>query len=361
MTERIHIVGLGLIGGSIARGLDGADYRVTGWDQDPSVNERALEEGLVDDVFAPDELPSGIDGVVMAVPVPVMPTIVEIMSEGEHMPDYVTDVGSTKEWLFSRIKDVLPAGTEFVGAHPMAGSEESGLGASDPLLFENAICVVTSRSDESEGLDAVRRLWNRLGAHVMTMEPERHDRVVARVSHLPHITAAALVHGVRQLDDYDEDALPLAAGGFRDTTRVAEGDPDLWRDIFQTNKDRILEALTGYETILNELKSAFSSEKWDAVEKWLSEARETRAEIPSKAKGIIGSLHELRVQAPDRPGILSEVTTILADASINICDIEVLRVREGEMGTIRLAFRRAEELEQARNQLQDEGEDIEII
>jgi prephenate dehydrogenase len=361
LTERIHIVGLGLVGGSMARGLAETDWEVTGWDAESSVRDEALRQEVVADTHPPAKLPEGIDVLVMAVPVPEMPAIVEQIAEGINAPRIITDVGSTKEWLFSRVTSVLPEGTEFVGAHPMAGSEESGFRASDPLLFENAISVVTPSGEDAEAAEVVGDLWERLGAHVMTMDPGRHDRVVARVSHLPHITAAALVHAVRQLSDYEEDALPLAAGGFRDTTRVAEGDPDLWRDIFETNKDRILEALSGYETILNELKSAFSREQWGAVEKWLQEARETRSAIPSKTKGILGGLHELRIQAPDRPGILSEVTGILADASINICDIEVLRVREGEMGTIRLGFRRSRELEQARHHLEQEGEDIEII
>jgi prephenate dehydrogenase len=243
----------------------------------------------------------------------------------------------------------------------MAGSEESGLEASDPILFENAICVITPTTPDQRHLLDVIQLWETMGAHVIEMSPGQHDRSVAYVSHLPHLNASGLLHGAQSVDDYDETVLPLAAGGFRDTTRVAEGNPDLWRDILETNKDQISEAIENFREILNDVKSLIDSENWDDLTDWLEEARDLRHRIPEKTKGLIGSLFELKLVAPDKPGMLAHITSTLADASVNISDIEVLRVREGERGSIKLGFRRKEELQKAREVLSDTPEEIEIL
>jgi len=345
----------------MALGLQGDDYRVTGWDRDSDRNESALEQNVVDDVVAPDRLEDDPFGIVLAVPVPEMPPLVQQITASSVSPSFFTDVGSTKQWVLRQVDEFLSDDIPFIGAHPMAGSEHSGLEAADPLLFENAICVVTTNRRKHESVDEVTKLWDRLGAHVTIMSPLRHDRIASSVSHLPHVAAASLVHAIRQLDSYREDALALAAGGFRDTTRIADGDPDLWKDILQTNRDEVLRVINDYETILSDLKSHLRDEEWSKLEEWLQKAREIRGEIPEKTKGMIGGLHELRIQAPDRPGILSEVTGILAEESINICDIEVLRVREGETGTIKLAFRRRSECENAQSLLRRRGEEIKII
>ncbi|MFP4687205.1 MAG: prephenate dehydrogenase/arogenate dehydrogenase family protein [bacterium] len=355
--HHLYIVGLGLIGGSVAYGLSGGNFRISGWDLDPEAREKALEEGLVDKLIAPEKLTEEVEGVMLAVPVFTMPEVVKKIKSSGHLPDYFTDVGSTKGWITGQMEKLLPETCRFIGAHPMAGSEKSGLKAADPLLFENAICVITC-SRENTFVKRVKEIWTELGAHLMMMEPDIHDSVAARVSHLPHLAAAALVHSVTGLDDYAVKALPLAAGGFRDTTRIAGGDPTLWRDIFKTNRKKIVEVLSEFQNILNDVKLLLSESSWQEIIDWLSKARQERRRIPRKTKGIVGSLFELRIQAPDRPGILAEITAILAENEINICDIEVLRVREGEKGTIRLAFRRFEEQQQARKLLQKEAEGI---
>ena len=360
MAEHIHFVGLGLIGGSMALGLRDYDYRITGWDQDQEHNDYANDRGLVKEILPPQELPNSLTGIVLATPVPAMPRVVRELQKYV-TPEFYTDVGSTKSWLLSRIEQELADEIPFIGAHPMAGSEQSGPKGADPLLFENAICVLTPQSFSSSGLERVRRLWEQLGAIVTEMDPLRHDRVASRVSHLPHIAAASLVHALSELDGYKDDALGLAAGGFRDTTRIAEGEPDLWRDIIHTNRERILESLEAFESLINRFKSAVSSGNPERVEQFLREARAIRREIPEKAKGMMGKLYELRIQAPDRPGVLAEITEEIANQEINITDIEVLKVREGEMGTIKLAFRNQESLKLARQCLESNHRDIQII
>lgn len=360
-SEHYHLIGLGLIGGSIAGGLKESPYRLTGWDRSQERREAALDRDLVDEVHPPEKLPESVSGVILCVPVPEMAPLAEKVLESPHRPEFLTDVGSTKAQVCNEMNETLPDDLPFVGAHPMAGSEDSGLSASDPILFENAICVITPTEPDQQHLLDVIQLWEKLGAHVMEMGPEEHDRTVAYVSHLPHLNAAGLLHGARSVDDYENQVLPLAAGGFRDTTRIAEGDPDLWRDIFETNRDRITEAIDTLSSVLDEVRSLIEEGDWEAVTEWLEEARDVRDRIPEKTKGLLGTLFELKVLAPDKPGILAHITGALAEASINISDIEVLRVREGERGTIRIRFRRRAELEQARDVLSETPEDIEII
>lgn len=360
-TKHYHLIGLGLIGGSMAGGLRESPYRLTGWDRSEQRRQAALDRGLIEDLHPPDQLPESTSGVVLCVPVPEMSPIAERILEGESQPAFITDVGSTKAQVCNEMRDLLPEDLPFIGAHPMAGSEDSGLSASDPILFENAICVVTPTDPDPSHLLDVIQLWETLGAHVMEMGPDEHDRTVAYVSHLPHLNAAGLLHGAKSVDDYENQILPLAAGGFRDTTRIAEGDPDLWRDIFETNRKRIVEAIDTLQSVLEEARSRIEAEDWEAVTEWLEQARDVRSEIPEKTKGLLGQLFELKVLAPDKPGILAHITGALAEASINISDIEVLRVREGERGTIRIRFRRREELDQARDVLSETPEDIEII
>lgn len=359
--KHLYILGLGLIGGSVAGGLRDSPYRVTGWDQVEEYRQGALERNLVEDVHPPDELPESVSGVILAIPVPEMVPVTETLLEADYRPEFITDVGSTKQQVCEAMKELLPEDLPFIGAHPMAGSEDSGLEASDPILFENAICVLTPTDPDHRYLLDVINIWETLGAHVVEMHPREHDQTVAHVSHLPHLNAAALLQGVRSVDQYEETLLPLAAGGFRDTTRVAEGDPDLWRDIFETNRDQVLDAVDNFISVLEDARNHIEDEDWSGLTEWLDEARKVRDRIPEKTKGLLGTLFELKILAPDEPGIIAHITGVLAEESINISDIEVLRVREGERGSIRLGFRQREELEKAREVLSETNGDIEMI
>ncbi len=357
----LHVIGLGLIGGSIAGGLRESPYRVTGWDQSEQHRQGARKRNLVKDVYPPEGLPESVSGVILAIPVPEMIPVAEALLEAEHQPEFITDVGSTKQQVCDAMEDLLPEGLPFLGAHPMAGSEDSGLEASDPILFENAICVITPTDPDHRYLLDVIQIWETLGAHVVEMDPREHDQTVSHVSHLPHLNAAALLQGIRSVENYEETLLPLAAGGFRDTTRVAEGDPDLWRDIFETNSGQVLDAIDNFIDVMEDARSHLEEGNWSGLTEWLDEARTVRDQIPEKTKGLLGTLFELKILAPDEPGILANITGILAEKSINISDIEVLRVREGERGSIRLGFRHREELKQAREVLSEANGDIEII
>ncbi len=357
----VHVVGLGLIGASVAAGLSAANYRVSGWDRDEARRRAASEEDIVERVDPPDALSGSVDGVMMAVPVPEMVSVARDVLEGPHRPEFMTDTGSTKHWICERMDEVLPPSVAFVGGHPMAGSEQSGPEASDPILFENAICVVTPGGSPEEARRTVVSIWEDLGGHVVEMSPLEHDRSVAYISHLPHLVAGALLHAVPGEEDTRERAFALAAGGFRDMTRVATGDPRLWRDIFQTNAGEVESALARFESVIEALRERLREERWEDLTEWLRDALHARESLPEKTKGLVGQLYELRILAPDEAGILAEVTGLLSEASLNITDIEVLRVREGEIGSIKLGFRRPDERDQARRVLREQADHVRLI
>jgi len=363
--RHVHVVGLGLIGASMASGLSSTSgrrrYRITGWDRDEERRRDALRQGWVREVHRPDALPPSVEGVVLAVPVPEMIGVAEDLLAGDHRPRFVTDTGSTKKWICDRMGSLLPPSITFVGAHPMAGSEKSGPEASDPILFENAICVVTPCDGERAPRERVVELWRDLGGDVVEMSPLEHDRAAAYISHLPHLAAAGLLHAVPPASAARDRAFALAAGGFRDMTRVAMGDPELWRDILQTNAGEVESSLETFQGVIEELRTRLREGGWDDLTGWLREAAEARRSLPEKSKGLLGRLYELRILAPDEPGILAEVTGALAEASVNITDIEVLRVREGEMGTLKLGFRRPEERDRARRVLKDGAERVRLM
>lgn len=356
--NRAAIIGVGLIGGSLgmslgARGIAG---EVVGSGSPIESLRLALELGAVERYAAtPAEGVAGADLVIIATPVSVtIPVLLEIMP---HLSPgaVVTDVGSVKAGIVREAKNILRPGVSFIGGHPMAGSEQAGVKGADPYLFENAFYVLTpTRHTPPEALEAGKRLAEGVGGRVIEMTPERHDQAVAAVSHLPHLLAAALVNTVLQTPD-SEGILPLAAGGFRDTTRIAAGSPQMWRDIFMANRTQLLEMVGRFRGELDLFERAIEQGRADAIMTRLESARAVRRSLPAKTKGYLPCLFEVLLNVPDQPGIIARFTAYLAQAGINVIDIEILRVREGEGGTIRLGFAGAEEQESAVQVLREKG------
>jgi prephenate dehydrogenase len=339
--KRVTIIGVGLIGGSLGMALcrSGLAKEVIGAGSRLKNLSVAVEMGAVNRIVSsPEEGAVGADLVVIATPVsatiPVLKKILPYLTPGA----VITDVGSTKAAITGQAEKLLPEGISFVGGHPMAGSERAGVRAADPYLFENAFYLITPNAGTPpDALKKVKMLAEGVGAKVVEIEPELHDFAIAAVSHLPHMLAATLVNAVAGMPD-SEKFLPLAAGGFRDTTRVAAGNPVMWRDIFVTNRVCMQEVLRFFRAELDYFESLIAGEKEEAVHRKLERAREVRSGLSSRTKGYLPCLYEIVVTVPDRPGIIAGFTSYLAEAGINISDIEILRVREGEGGTVKLAF-----------------------
>lgn len=342
LFKKAVIIGVGLIGGSLGmallnRGLAG---HVTGVDIDRANLELAMElEAVHDGTTDTGKAVPDADLVVVATPVGLTAGIIKTIAPMLKKGCIVTDVGSTKAAVVEEVDRIMPAGTHFVGGHPMTGAETAGVAGADRYLFENAVYVVTpSRATDSGALQKIKEMIGALGAKVIELNPSEHDLMVAAVSHLPHLVATALVNTVGKIQEDHEGLLMLAAGGFRDTTRVASGNPLMWKDICLTNKESILLVLDEFARVLQNTRRLVEECDDTCLQEEFEKARALRKNIPAKVKGYLPQAYEIVVTVPDRPGVIAELSRTLGDAGININDIEILRVREGEGGTIRLAF-----------------------
>jgi len=340
--KRVVIVGVGLIGGSMGLALKRTGFggRLVGVSRRQTI-DTALELGVIDEGWTYEELPRALakaDLVFLCTPirhiVGILPQVMEQASPGA----LVTDVGSTKRRIVARAADCRREDVHFVGGHPMAGSEKAGVTAADPFLFQNAIYILVPEESVPEALyGGLREVVLRVGAKLLELSAETHDEVVAGISHLPQLMATSLVEMVGRLDAEGEGYfMALAAGGFRDMTRIASSPfAPVWEDICGTNADRIRDMIDRYIGVLQELKG-----RVDAAElaQDFAFANQVRAGIPKDAKGFIHQLFEILVVAEDKPGIIAEIANAMAARQVNINDIEIVKVREGEGGTIRLGF-----------------------
>ncbi len=314
---------------------------VVGFGRTEATLARAKERGAIDSYsLDPAAAVRDCDLVILCAPVKSIPDQMSAIAPGLAEGAIVTDVGSTKVDLTAEAEKRLPAGARFVGSHPMAGSERDGIEHAEPALYEQAVVVVTpSESADEAALLAVKDFWRSLGAVPVVLPASTHDRIVASISHLPHVVAALLVNVVAMRAERTPRTWDLAAGGFRDTTRIASSSPSIWRDICLTNRAAILEAVDETALELAAFRKALEAADAGALTAFFEKAREGRTRIPPKGRGLLPSIHDLFVEATDRPGIIAAVTGLLADAGVNIIDIEVTRVRESR-GTapIRILF-----------------------
>lgn len=288
----VAILGLGLMGGSLglalrARGFTG---RLTGYARRDAVGAEARRRGVADEVFeTPAAAARGAELVVICVPVRDIPPLVAEIASSLAPHAVVTDVGSTKAWVVERSEAALgAAGPRFVGSHPIAGSEKQGLDAAAATLYENALTVVTPRAEtDPSALSRVAALWRFVGARVVELSPEEHDRRLARTSHLPHLVAAVLAATAGR-DGEAELFGAFCGAGFRDTTRVADGSPEVWEDIVRTNPAAILAEMEAFAARWRAAADALRAEDYAAVRRWLEEGRAGRRALLARAEPVAG-------------------------------------------------------------------------
>jgi len=316
-----NVIGLGLVGGSIAFGLRRRGWRIHGEDANNDTLERAVEIGAID----ASGLASDAEITFVAVPVRAIDEAVErALAETSGL---VTDVGSVKSPVATACTD-----SRFIGGHPMAGSELDGIDGADGDMFNGAIWVVTpTELTDDRALAAVSAVVRSLGAEVVALTPERHDQVVAVVSHVPHLTAATLMQVASDRAEEHAALLRLAAGGFRDMTRIASGHPDIWLDICSQNRPAIVTALDGLIRRLAEIRDVVDADDRDALEAALTGAREARTNLPGRVAHP-ENLAEVRIPIPDRTGAAAEVFTLAADLGVNIANFEVVHLPESNRG-----------------------------
>jgi prephenate dehydrogenase len=319
--RRANVIGLGLIGGSVALALRDRGWHVTGDDARAEVVERALARAAVDATGLDEQA----EITFVAVPVLAIPDQVKRALEGTR--GVVTDVGSVKASVCAACDD-----PRFVGGHPMAGSELDGIDGADADMFAGAVWVLTPHvTTDDAAFAAVTGVVSTLGAEVVALAPQRHDEVVAVVSHVPHLTAATLMGLASTRAEEHPALLRLAAGGFRDMTRIASGRPDIWLDICAENRTAIVGALDGLIGHLAQVRDVVAGDDRDALLQRLTHAREARTNLPGNVAHP-ESMAEFRIPIPDRPGAAAEVFTLAAELGVNLSDFEVVHLAESNRG-----------------------------
>lgn len=279
--KRIAIMGLGLMGGSLglalkARGFDGV---IAGYARRPETRDAALKQKVVDEAFAdPVEAVTDADLIIYCTPILNIPELVEQSKRGIKQGAILTDVGSTKAELAAKVGVTLKgSGAHFLGSHPVAGSEQQGIEAARADLYDGALVVVTPENEarEQDAVRAVKSFWTGIGALVAVVTADEHDRLMARTSHLPHL-AASLLAATAGRDGAPDIVGQFCGTGFRDTSRVADGSPDIWHDIVSTNAASIGAELKAYRAELDQLIAWMEQKEFEKVKRFLEVSRDCR-------------------------------------------------------------------------------------
>jgi prephenate dehydrogenase len=341
--KKANVFGLGLIGGSLALALADAGYDVGGHDSDKSKIDTALER----EIISFPGLYSDAEVTFVATPVGIL---TEAVTESLALTTgVVTDVGSVKTAISSRVTD-----PRFVPGHPMAGSELDGLDGADASMFAGAVWVLTPTTHSSDAAFAVvAGLVAKFGAEIVAMDAEQHDDLVAVVSHVPHLAAATLMRIADNRSEEHMALLRLAAGGFRDMTRIASGRPGIWLDICEQNKASIVRGLDALILGLTDMRDVVAGSDREGLLSRLEQARRARMNLPTGA-GAVEDLSEVRIPIPDRPGAAADVFTLSGELGVNIYDFEVVHSAEGDRG-IMVTVVRAEHAEVFRGGLLARG------
>lgn len=335
--ERIAIVGTGVIGTSIAMAAARAGDEVTGFDADAAVLAKAAERSGLRPEPNLAACVKGSTLVFLCTPVPAIPRLAaEALVEAEDA--IVTDVASVKSHVLieveaaARPQDLL----RFVGGHPMGGSERSGPEWASASLLDGIVWVVSRGARTAESSAGHLTAWiERIGARPVPMDAARHDRLVAMVSHLPQVASTALMGLAATEEAGEPDILLLAAGGFRDLTRLAASSPHLWSDILLANRDAIAEAIDLYVKRLTDMRDMVRGGLADEVERSFTYAKRARLSLAAKPQVKTG-VAVLQIPVPDRPGALADLTAALGAASVNIEDLQIVHSPEGGRGTVHL-------------------------
>jgi prephenate dehydrogenase len=268
--NKVTIIGVGLIGGSLAKVLKGKDLtkEITGAGRGRETLELALRTGVIDHLGQVlSQAVEDADLVVLASPVGAFEQIVRVIGPGLKKGAILTDVGSVKGALVKRIEAMLPAGVHYVPGHPIAGKEKHGMAEATETLFRGAKCILTpTTKTDPQALEAVKALWSAAGANVVLMDADAHDHIFAAVSHLPHTAAFAMVNTVAEFSAGSENYMSFSGAGFRDFTRIAASSPEMWRDVCLLNGENIIEMIEQYQSALNSIKQAIERQDADKLD-----------------------------------------------------------------------------------------------
>lgn len=354
MNENVAIIGLGLIGGSLALALKrgGRNIHITGFDRSYATADEAYRRGIIDTI-APSAKAAceKADFIIFATPVNTTITLMKEASEWTFKKNVIlSDTGSTKNPIMQAAETLQDKGLTFIGGHPMAGSHKSGISAAKGHLFENAYYVLTPcPHTNDEQIEKLTDLLAPSKGKIVILNAAEHDRMTAIVSHFPHIIASSLVGRLADQEKEQPFVKNLAAGGFRDLTRIASADPTMWRDITIQNRDELLGQLDSWLHEMQSIRSMILENDPEQIYDFFSDAKKFRDQLPSNSvHGALYMTFDLHIDIPDHPGVISEITKILADEQISITNIRIVETRTDVYGILVVSFQTADDRKAAR-------------
>jgi len=361
--NKITIIGVGLIGGSLGLAIKALQSppKVVGVSRSEQTIEKAIKVEAIDEgTTSKIDAVKDADLVFIATPISsIVGTIKEITP---HLKPgaIVTDVGSTKSTIVKTVEEFLPPEIFFIGGHPMAGSEQQGVLFANATLFRNSYYLLTpTQRTNTMAFKKLHSLLTGIGAQVLAVDPDKHDKIVSTISHLPHILSAALVNLASKQTKESKNLLLVAAGGFRDMTRIAASDPDMWRDICIENSAAILEALDEFRKELMSFQSTIEDRKESQLKDKFKEAQSVRLNLPEILHKDVSQLRELSIPVSDRPGVISDISVMIGRLGINIEDIEIVHTTE-LTGILRLVISGEENAKAAAKELLKHKYEVEI-
>nr|WP_220483291.1 prephenate dehydrogenase [Limosilactobacillus albertensis] len=357
MVETVFIKGLGLIGSSLARAIrqDHPQIQIIASDVNEETLQYAKENNIADRVVTDMTGVDQADYIILASPVSqIIKDITALANLKLKSGVIITDVGSTKQTIMQAGKVLTQRNLTFIGGHPMAGSHKSGVQAGRADLIENAYYFLLPAS---ESTDTSKLTWLLAGTNAKWLEltPSQHDKIVAQISHVPHIIAAELVNQTQQAFKDEPVGMRVAAGGFKSVTRIAASDPTMWSAILLNNKELILKQLTSYITGLENIGALIKKEDRSALFDFFKQAKVSRESLNTPARA---PFYDLFLNIPDKSGEIARVTGMLAKHHLSIINIQILEVREDINGILQLVFNTEEARDQAARILE---KDYEIV
>lgn len=357
----IGFVGLGLIGGSIVKALKAKhpEYRITAFSRSQAPLLLAKEEGMIDEITTEiNEQFAAFDYIFLCTPVEYIAMYLERIKPFIKPTCIITDVGSVKGYIHEAVES-LGMEANFIGGHPMAGSEKTGYVNSSALLLENAFYAITPTKDVNE--DAVNtfvEMVKDMGAEPVVLDYKKHDFSVAGISHVPHIIASSLVNLVKDNDSEDQIMKMMAAGGFKDITRIASSSPEMWEQICATNPEAISTLLQKYIDSLTAIKDSIDNKNKEYIHNMFETSKEYRDSVIDRkrgAKGPIQPIYSFYCDLVDEEGSIATVASILALKHLSIKNIGIVHYREFSRGTLLIEFYKEETMQIGIETLKERG------
>ncbi|WP_368651954.1 prephenate dehydrogenase [Ornithinibacillus sp. 4-3] len=362
MKYKILIAGLGLIGGSIAKAIGKANqHTIIGYDTNEDTIKFARENNIIQESYPTfTEAATHADIIFLAAPISKTIGLMEQLNaiEFDHHV-IVTDVSSVKGSIIDTAQHLSNKNISFIGGHPMAGSHKNGIRAAKEHLFENAMYILTPTTACSEKhVDTLKEVLKETKSHFVVLNPQEHDEMTSVVSHFPHLIAASLVHQARRWQETHAYLPELAAGGFRDITRIASSNPEMWQDIFYHNGSKMTQLLDEWIVEMQTLKNVLEQNDKDKMTTYLHQAKSYRDGLNNTKRGALPSYFDLYVDVKDQPGAIASVAQLLADNQISLTNIRILEIRDDIFGALRLSVSSKKSQLRAYDVLRSQGYDV---